>query len=628
MKKEELASSIVENVGGTKNIVSLIHCVTRLRFVLKDESIAKDKEIENLDGVISVVKSGGQYQVVIGNKVGTIYDTIMDQFDISDSDNEEKESEKSDNKKKANLFNRFVHMIVTIIGPIIGVIATAGIIKGITALLTSINVIANNSSTYTILYALGDAMFYFLPVLVGFSAAKYFNANQFLGAGLGLTLCYPSLVTAYSAGKAMNFFGIPVILANYTSSLFPVIFAVWLMAIAERYLKKHIPDSIKAIFVPLLEYLIAIIPTFIIAGPILTYISQFVSTLVLGIYHFAPVIAGVILGAFWQVMVIFGMHYAFIPVLMNNITTLHYDPINAILTVTVFAQMGGALGVWLKSKQNNIKNVAGAATFSAFLGVTEPAIYGISLKFKRVFAMTFIGGGIGGAIMTLMNAKTYSFGANGIFSAPLYINPKGLDNSFWAFVIADVASLLITTILTYLFGYKDQAIEENKDDKKGVNKGIVLNNQNIDSPLKGKTIALTEVNDQVFSSGAMGTGFAVIPDNDSKVYAPFDGSVVTVFETKHALGLISDNGIEMLIHMGINTVELKGEPFDIKVKKGDSIKEGQLLAEVNWQEIKDKGYDPTTMMVITNTMEYKQINNLETKQSQPVGVGDAVLRID
>lgn len=625
MKNEELADAIIKNVGGTENIESLIHCVTRLRFVLKDESLAQDKTIGDLDGVISVVKSGGQYQVVIDNKVGTIYDAIMNKYQIKGHDNLEEKG--STDQKKQSLFNRFVHMIIEIVGPMIGVIATAGILKGLTALLTSIHVISNTSSTYTILYAISDAMFYFLPVLVGFSAAKHFKANQYIGAGLGLALCYPSLVQAYSAGKAMNFFGIPVILANYTSSLFPVIFAVWLMAITEKYLNKHVSDSVKSIVVPFLAFLVGILPTLIIAGPILTYVSQLLSKLVLGIYNFAPVVAGIILGAFWQVIVIFGLHYAFIPVLMNNITTLHYDPINAILTVTVFAQMGGALGVWLKSKQTKTKNIASAAAVSAFLGVTEPAIYGISLKFKRVFAMTFIGGGIGGAIMTLMNARMYSFGANGIFSGPLYINPKGIDNSLWAFIIADIVSLVVTTILTYLFGYKD-TVNDTDSDKVKPSTGIVLNNQNIDSPLDGQTIALTSVNDQVFSSGAMGTGFAVIPNNNSKVYAPFDGSVVTVFETKHALGLISDNGVEMLIHMGIDTVELKGEPFDIKVKTGDTIKKGQLLAEVDWQDIKNKDYDPTTMVVITNTMEYKQINNLDLKNKQSVSVGDAILRID
>jgi len=370
MKDSELAKLIVENVGGTNNIVSLIHCVTRLRFVLRDESKAKDKTIEGLDGVISVVKSGGQYQVVIGNKVGKIYDEIIDQYKLDNND--ESISDNSKNNNKQNLFNRFVHMIVEIVGPMIGVIATAGILKGLTALLTSVHAISNTSSTYIILYAVSDAMFYFLPVMVGFSAAKHFKANQYIGAGLGLALCYPTLVQAYSAGKAMNFFGIPVILANYTSSLFPVIFAVWLMSIVEKYLNKHVSDSIKSIAVPFLSFISGIIPTLIIAGPILTYISEILSKAVLGIYNFAPVIAGIILGAFWQVIVIFGLHYAFIPVLMNNITTLHYDPINALLTVTVFAQMGGALGVWLKTKKDNVKNIAGAATVSAFLGVTEP----------------------------------------------------------------------------------------------------------------------------------------------------------------------------------------------------------------------------------------------------------------
>lgn len=624
MNNEELAQQIIKNVGGKRNVKSLIHCVTRLRFVLFDESKANDATIKDLDGVISLVKSGGQYQVVIGNKVGTIYDIIMqqNQFDF-EQDNDDQTAEVD--TKKQNLFNRFISMIVGIIGPIIAPIATAGILKGLTSLLTSLHVVTANSPTYTLLYALADAMFYFLPILVGFSAAKRFKANPYVGAGLGMALCYPTLVTAYTAGKAVSLFGIPVVLANYTSSLFPVIFAVWLMSLCEHYLNKHVHDSVKAIVVPLVSFLVGIIPTFLIAGPVLTYISQLVSKVVLGIYGFAPIVAGIILGAFWQVIVIFGLHYAFIPVLMNNITTLHYDPVNAILTVTVFAQMGGALGVWLKSKSKKVKAVAGTATMSAFLGVTEPAIYGISLKFRRVFAMTFIGGGIGGAIMTLMNAKMYSFGANGIFSGPLYINPKGIDNSLWAFIIADLVSLIVTTILTYLFGYRDE--KESVPEQNVAAPKVILNNRNIVTPLAGKVLPLTAVKDEVFASGAMGSGFAVEP-NSKNVYAPFDGTVATVFKTKHAIGLISEDGIELLIHLGINTVELNGEPFDVRVTTGDKVAQGQLLATVDWQKIIDKGYDPTTMVVITNTMEYEQVNLDQGIMSSTVDQGVNVLQIN
>ncbi|WP_195631079.1 beta-glucoside-specific PTS transporter subunit IIABC [Lactiplantibacillus plantarum] len=623
MNKSKLAKDIVSNVGGTKNIDSLIHCVTRLRFVLKDENIANDNTIKNMNGVISVVKSGGQYQVVIGNEVTNVYDEIMSQYPTIAGDSDNEETSGNTDKKKDNLFTRFINMVVGIVGPLIGSIAVAGILKGLIALLLSLHVVNNTSSTYTALYALGDAMFYFLPVLVGFSAARRFKSNEYIGAGLGMFLCYPTLVTAYSAGKAMTFFGIPLVLANYTSSLFPVIFAAWLASIVEHYLKKHVATSISGIVVPLCSFVVAAIPTLLIAGPVLSSISAVLSRVVLAVYGFAPVVAGVLLGAFWQIIVIFGLHYAFIPVLMNNITTLHYDPINALMSVTVFAQMAGAIGVWLKTKQVKTKEVAGSAAFSAFLGVTEPAIYGISLPFKRVFAMTCIGGGVGGAIMALMNGKMYSFGANGIFAAPLFINPKGINISFWAFVIASLATIIVTVILTYFFGYKDVA--EPVVEKKAADAKLTLDNYEIASPVTGDVEPLNQVNDEVFSSGAMGSGFAVVP-TAANVYAPFDGTVSLVFDTKHAIGLISDNGVELLIHMGINTVELKGKPFDVKVEKGQKVKCGDLLAVVDWAQIKKSGFDPTTMVIVTNTMEYEQVNT-PTKKQNAISSGAKVASI-
>jgi len=622
MDEQKLATDIVENVGGTNNIASLIHCVTRLRFVLKDESLAKDEVIGNFDGVISVVKSGGQYQVVIGNQVTAVYDAIMAKYNLDSAGNDDNEDDKTP-KSKQNLFNRFINMIVGIMGPMIGAIAVAGIMKGLIALLLSLKVLTATSSTYTILYAIADAMFYFLPILVGFSAGKTFKSNQYVAGGLGMVLTYPTLVAAYGAGKTMTFFGIPLVLANYTSSLFPVIFAVWLAAIIEHWLAKRLPEAIKSIIVPLCAFMVSSIVTLLLAGPILSELSTLLSKLVMGIYGFAPVVAGVLLGAFWQIIVIFGLHYAFIPVLMNNIATLHYDPVNAILTITVFAQMAGALGVWIKTKQTKLKAVAGTATISAFLGVTEPAIYGISLPFKRVFAMTCVGGGVGGAIMALMNARMYSFGANAIFAAPLFINPKGVDNSFWAYCIASIVTVAVTLLLTLMFGFKDVAPTESE--KVTNDKKQTLDNFEINSPVSGSVEPLNEVNDEVFSSGAMGSGFAVYP-NDSNVYAPFSGTVSMVFDTKHAIGLIADNGVELLIHMGINTVELKGIPFEVKVKKGDKITAGQLLAVVDWQKIKDAGYDPTTMMIVTNSMEYEQVN-IPTKGSENISSGSAIATI-
>ncbi|MCX8723967.1 beta-glucoside-specific PTS transporter subunit IIABC [Lactobacillus sp. B4005] len=617
MDTQKLADSIVMEVGGTKNIKGLIHCVTRLRFYLIDESKANTKEIEALEGVISVVKSGGQYQVVIGNQVSKVFDAIMAKYDINGDGQDTNSQVKT--KIEKNWFNRFMALIVAIVSPAIPAIAVAGILKGLLALLTSTNMLSEKAPTYIIMYAIADAMFYFLPIIVGITTAKHFHSNQIIGAGIGASLVYPTIVNAFNAKTAMNLFGIPVILANYTSSLFPAIFAVWLASIAEHYLEKHITPAAQVILVPLFSYLVGTIPTFLIAGPILSYLSKLLSVAVIGIYNFAPVLAGILLGAFWQVMVVFGLHYAFIPILMNNITTMHQDPINAILGVTVFAQFAVALGIFLKAKNKKNKEVAGAAAITAFLGVTEPAIYGCSLKYKKAFAMSFIGGGVGGAIMALMNARTYAFGSNAIFAAPLYINPKGIDSSFWAYIIADLATIIITVVLVMMFGYTS------KDDKvepiptKSAAK-ITLNNVGIISPVKGKVESLTEVNDPVFSSGTMGTGFAVIPNSD-EVRSPINGTVSTVFDTKHAVGLISDNGVELLIHMGIDTVNLKGKYFSISVKKGDKVKKGQLIANVQWDGVKKAGYDTTTMVIVTNSAEFKQIDtniHNENNLSNPI----------
>lgn len=605
MDAQKLAVDIVENVGGKQNIKSLIHCVTRLRFYLNDENKANTKKIESLDGVISVVRNSGQYQVVIGNQVETVFNAIMENYQLNNEN--EKTSSKVKTKIEKNWFNRFMKLIVSIVSPTIPAIATAGILKGLLALLTSTNILSDKAPTYTILYAIADAMFYFLPIIIGITSAKHFNSNQIIGAGIGASLVYPSIVNAFNAKTAMNLFGIPVILANYTSSLFPAIFAVWLASIAEHYLKKHITPAAQIILVPLFSYLVGTILTFLIAGPVLSYLSKILSVIVVDIYNFAPVLAGILLGAFWQVMVVFGLHYAFIPILMNNIATMHEDPINAILGVTVFAQFAVALAIFIKAKNKKNKEVAGAAALTAFLGVTEPAIYGCSLKYKKAFAMSFIGGGVGGAIMALMHAKTYAFGSNAIFAAPLYINPKGLDSSFWAYIIANLATVIVTLILVLLFGYtaKDDEEEDAKSIKATVK--LSLHNLGIISPVKGKIESLSQVKDPVFSNGTMGVGFAVQPSSNN-VISPFDGTVSTVFETKHAIGLISKDGVELLIHMGIDTVNLKGKYFEVLVKKGDKIKKGQLIANVQWDKIHEAGYDTTTVVVITNSNEFQQID--------------------
>lgn len=619
MEKHQLATEVIRLIGGKNNVNNVVHCVTRLRFTLKDNAIADTEAIKDLDGVLTVVVSGGQYQVVIGNKVKEVYKEVGNIL----GDSFLSEERQAQDPVKKNAFNRLIDIIIGIITPIIGTMAAGGIIKGLLGAATALDLMETTNGTYILLNALGDSIFYFLPVIVGFSAGRKFKGNPYIPAAIGGALVYPAIVAAYQAGEALSFFKIPVILASYTSSLFPVIFAAWLAAIIERWLEQRLVPSIKLIFVPLITIFITGTVTFLAVGPLLTEFSQLLASVTMGIYDFAPIIAGVLLGGLWQVIVIFGLHYAFIPVLINNITTLGSDPVNAILNVTIFAQAGAALGVFLKTRNQSLKGISGSATVSALLGVTEPAIYGVSLAYKRVFVMAGIAGAIGGGITAVMGAKMFGFGASALFSAPLFINPEGVDSSFYAFIIASLVALIGTAILTYLFGFKDTNIKNKNSKKVQTNK---VEDKAIYTSIQGTIIPIGEVKDEVFSSGAMGSGFAIIPE-DKNVYAPFDGNVLSVFNTKHAIGLISDDGVELLIHMGIDTVELKGAPFDIKIKEKDRIKKGQLIAEVDWEWIKRENYDTTTPIIVTNTQDYESLD-LKFDQSINMESGKLVMTIN
>ncbi len=625
MDNQSLAREIIRNVGGRSNISHLEHCVTRLRFTLKDESVAQTDTINNLDGVMTVVKSGGQYQVVIGNKVKEVYKEVTDQLGGAVVSND---AEAAPPGKKKNAFNRFVDVIVGIISPIIGLLAAAGIIKGMLGLSTALNWLAATDGTYILLNALGDGLFYFMPIIVGFSAGRKFNGNPFIPAAIGAALVYPSVITAYNAGDSLTFAGIPVVLASYTSSLFPIILAAWVAAKLEKWFERKLPASLRLFFVPLFTILVTGVLTFLLVGPVLTEASSLLADATMWIYNLSPVIAGVVLGGLWQLIVIFGLHYAFIPVLINNITTLQYDPVNAILSASVFAQVGAALGVFLKSRNAKVRSIAGPAAISAFMGVTEPAIYGISLPYKKPFVMAGIAGAVGGGITAAMSATMFGFGGGGIFAAPMFINPAGLDNSFYAYVIASAVAVVIATVLTYLFGFKDK---QETPAAAPVSSGTSSTapaagtKTQVYNSIQGTIIPLSEVPDEAFASGAMGSGYAVIP-SDNKVYAPFDGTVVTVANSKHAVAIVSEDGVELLIHMGINTVKLKGAPFELKVQENDAVKKGQLLAIVDWSMIRDNNFEVTTPVIVTNTAEHESVE-LKADRSREAKTGELVLSI-
>ncbi|EAC3780026.1 PTS beta-glucoside transporter subunit IIBCA [Listeria monocytogenes] len=592
MNNSDLAKEIVKLVGGKENILSVIHCVTRLRFKLRDENLAETEKIKALKGVMTVVKSGGQYQVVIGDQVSYVYDEVIRVLGIKPDDAPQDNPE----QEHKSIFNKFVELISGIFMPVLGLLAASGILKGFLTAAVTMGLINTSAGVYEVLYAASDALFYFMPIILGFSAGKVFKTNQYLSAAVGAALVYPTLVDMYSNGAHLTFLHIPVILMNYTMSVIPVILAIYFMSKLEKVLVKFIPKSLQLIFVPLLLLLIVVPVSLIIIGPVSTYASQLLAKGALGLYSLSPMIAGFFLAGVWQVAVMFGLHWAFIPIFINNISVLGYDPINAMLYCTVFAQTGAVMAVMLKTRNQELRSLSITATISGFLGITEPAIYGVNLPYKKPFIMACVGSAFGGAIAGMSAAKMFGgFASGGIFGIPMFINPDGIGWDFWGFLISLVVAFSVALILTYFFGFKDK-VEE-----------VVIQtgekatlDETIYSPLQGEIIALNDVKDEVFSAGIMGAGVAILPAS-GEIRAPFDGTVLSVFQTKHAIGLISKQGVELLIHVGLDTVNLNGQFFDIEVSESEEIKKGDLLGTFELDTIKKAGYDITTPIIVTNS---------------------------
>ncbi|EAE3643938.1 PTS beta-glucoside transporter subunit IIBCA [Listeria monocytogenes] len=592
MNNSDLAKEVVKLVGGKENILSVIHCVTRLRFKLRDENLAETEKIKALKGVMTVVKSGGQYQVVIGDHVSYVYDEVIRVLGIKPDDAPQDNPE----QEHKSIFNKFVELISGIFMPVLGLLAASGILKGFLTAAVTMGLINTSAGVYEVLYAASDALFYFMPIILGFSAGKVFKTNQYLSAAVGAALVYPTLVDMYSSEAHLTFLHIPVILMNYTMSVIPVILAIYFMSKLEKVLVKFIPKSLQLIFVPLLLLLIVVPVSLIIIGPVSTYASQLLAKGALGLYSLSPMIAGFFLAGIWQVAVMFGLHWAFIPIFINNISVLGYDPINAMLYCTVFAQTGAVLAVMLKTRNQELRSLSITATISGFLGITEPAIYGVNLPYKKPFIMACVGSAFGGAIAGMSAAKMFGgFASGGIFGIPMFINPDGIGWDFWGFLISLVVAFSVALILTYFFGFKDK-VEE-----------VVIQtgekatlDETIYSPLQGEIIALNDVKDEVFSAGIMGAGVAILPAS-GEIRAPFDGTVLSVFQTKHAIGLISKQGVELLIHVGLDTVNLNGQFFDIEVSESEEIKKGDLLGRFELDAIKKAGYDITTPIIVTNS---------------------------
>lgn len=615
-KYENLAKEILENVGGKENINSLTHCVTRLRFRLKDESKANDEALKNNPGVVTVMKSAGQYQVVIGNHVPLVYADVCELAGISNG------TQQVEEEAPQGLFNKLIDIISGCFQPILGPLCAAGIIKGLNALLVFIlGSSFSNSGTYMILNAIGDSIFNFLPIILGYTAAKKFNVNVIVGMIIGATLCYPTIQTdtLSAAGKAIGtlpfigsyytkFIGIPFVSGNYTSTVVPVICIVALAAQIQKIAKKFVPEMLQNFFVPFFVLIISLPIGLLVIGPIVSLLTTVLSNMFAGLYAFSPIVTAFVIGALWQCLVIFGLHWALVPMAMVNIGNLGYDTILPGMLGTTFAATGVLAAMYLKLKDENKKALAIPGVISAFCGVTEPAIYGFLLPEKTPFVFSCIGGAVGGAIMGTVAAKQYVIGGLGIFSVVNYISPKGNATGMIVSLIAGAVSLVVGFVLTMIFYKTNDQQVENKEVTK-------LEEETILSPIKGEVKPIEESSDAAFASGALGKGVVILP-KEGKVYAPVTGTVTVLFPSLHAIGITSDAGVELLIHIGINTVQLNGEGFTAHIKQGDQIKQGQLLVEFDMNKIKEAGYSLETPVLVTNYADLKEVKNTNASSVQ------------
>ena len=600
---DDLSKKIETFVGGSENVISLFHCATRLRFKVKDGSRVDKKRLGQLEGVIKVIDSGGQIQVVIGNQVADVYEAILKNTKIKAQD----EAEEVENRGKKNILNLFMETVSGIFAPILAAMCGAGMLKGILILCTTLGWLTADMGTYRILYAAADGVFTFLPVFLAFTAAKKFHADQYVSVGIAAALVYPDITAAYSAGEALTFMNIPVVLVSYTSSVIPIIISIYVLSKLEKGLKHILPEICKRFMTPLLSLVIMVPTTYLVIGPVADFAGNLLASGYTGMVGFSPIIAGFVLGLLWPAVVMFGLHWGFAPIVFNNIAEYGRDTLFTITGPNNMAQAGATLGVFLKTKNKELKSLSGSAPLSAVLaGVTEPAIYGITLKYKKPFFIGAVFSGIAGAIVAASGAGAPTLLSTSILTLPGYIG-KG----FAGFCIACAIAYFGSAIVTYLFGFQDNMILEPDKNSIAEDAGTVISGKQeaeIKSPVNGKVILLSEVKDEAFAAEALGKGIAIVP-LDGKICAPCDGVVSALFPTGHAVGITSAEGAEVLIHVGMDTVKLNGAGFTVHVSEGQRIKAGDLLMETDLEVIMRAGYDTTTPVIITNTEEYSEVKS-------------------
>lgn len=611
MNYKELAKTILGLVGGEENITSLTHCATRLRFNLKDEKKADTAKLKSTKGVMGAVSSGGQYQVIIGSDVANVYKEIIE---ITSLDNSSSDNSKKDDRKT---LAKVIDTVSGIFTPILPAITAAGMMKAVLSLLIAFNLISKESQSYQIINFMADSAFYFLPILLASSAAKKFKCNPYLAMMIGGILLHPNFVSMVNAaketGEAIKIFGLPITAASYSSSVLPIILAVWFMSYIEPIADKVSPKAIKFFSKPLITALITGIVTLVVIGPLGYIISDKIGLGIKTLESYASWLVPTILGALTPLLIMTGTHYGLIPIGINNRMTMGYDTViyPGMLASNV-AQGGAALAVAVKSKDTEIKQLASSAGITAVCGITEPALYGINLRFRSALYSSMIGGAVGGLFLGIFRVCNYSGGSPGFLTLPSYIGGDTMTNFVFAVIgaVISVAAAFVACLILY----KDP-VDENEEVKVAEKVENTITNGNmitVKAPLTGEAVALKNVNDPVFADEIMGKGIAIIP-TEGKVVSPVNGTIEMLFDTKHAVALKDENGVEMLIHIGLDTVKLGGKHFNAHVKQGDKVTVGTLLVDFDMEKIKEEGYDCITPVVITNGAEFGEILAIDDK---------------
>jgi len=592
---KQLADKILNLIGGEENVYSVTHCTTRLRFKLMDKKLANKKAIEDLPEVIQVMEVGGQYQLVIGSDVYEVYRELLE---IADFDS--LSVSKNNFNQNDGLLGKILDVISSVFAPMVGAMAGAGMLKGLLTIALASGILSKEDGAYLVLYAASDSLFYFLPLILAFTSARKFKADPFVAVVIAGALIYPDLIHAYENGTNLDFFGIPILLTNYSSSVIPIILAVFCMSKIQHTLNNWLHAAIRPFFTPMLLISIMVPLTLLVLGPIGNYMSDWLASVYKWIYDGSTILAGAFLGAFWQVLVIFGLHWGIAPIATNNLSKFGYDTLAVMVTPAIFAQAGAALGVWLKVKKKEVKSIAASASLAGIFGVTEPAIYGINLRYKKPFIIGCISGGIGGALAGYSGAKASGLSLPGLASLPVFFG-----EGFVTFLISILLAFILAALLTYSLGFDRNEDKEDgtftipNKDTETTNK--IVNGISIHSPFQGALIPLSEVPDPVFASEAIGKGVAIIPV-EGLLYAPITGTVSTVFPTGHSIGFLSNDGVEILIHIGIDTVQLDGKFFEVFVKEGQPITQGELLGQFDIQAITSAGFSIITPVIVTNIL--------------------------